>query len=87
MYHASLEPHTIAPNFALPCTDRHLFELNKHLIGKPLVLFFYPKSGTASSIEEVLSFKEAYKDFSDLGITVLGVSQDSLTTQLQFKAQ
>ncbi len=42
-----------------------------------VVLFFYPKDGTAICTKEACSFRDAYEDFLQAGAVVIGVSSDS----------
>ena len=42
-----------------------------------VVLFFYPKDGTAICTKEACSFRDAYEDFVQAGAVVIGVSSDS----------
>lgn len=45
--------------------------------GKPLVLYFYPKDGTAGCTREAQDFSRLYEEFRALGAEVLGVSRDT----------
>jgi peroxiredoxin Q/BCP len=54
------------------------------LLGRPLVIFFYPKDFTAGCTAEVCSFRDAYQDFEDVNATVLGVSQDDEQSHQKF---
>lgn len=49
-----------------------------------VVLFFYPKDGTAVCTREACAFRDAGQDFADLGATVVGVSGDSLEKHQEF---
>jgi len=44
---------------------------------KSVVLFFYPKNGTAICTKEACSFRDAYEDFVQAEAVVIGVSSDS----------
>lgn len=46
-------------------------------IGKPLVVYFYPKDNTPGCTTQACSFRDQYQDFQDLGAEVIGVSGDS----------
>ena len=53
----------------------HLSDLtNDH---KVVVLFFYPKDGSAICTKEACAFRDAYDQFAEAGAVVLGVSGDS----------
>ena len=43
----------------------------------PVVVFFYPKDGTAVCTKEACSFRDAYEDFTQAGAVVIGISSDS----------
>ena len=43
----------------------------------PVVVFFYPKDGTAVCTKEACSFRDAYEDFTEAGAVVIGISSDS----------
>jgi len=51
---------------------------------KAVVLFFYPKDGTAVCTKEACSFRDAYEDFVKAGAVVVGVSSDSVENHQAF---
>ena len=50
----------------------------------PVVVFFYPKDGTAVCTKEVCSFRDAYEDFTEAGAAVIGISSDSAARHQSF---
>ena len=50
----------------------------------PLVVFFYPKDGTAVCTKEACSFRDAYEDFTEAGAVVIGISSDSAARHQSF---
>ena len=50
----------------------------------PVVVFFYPKDGTAVCTKEACSFRDAYEDFTEAGAVVIGVSSDSAAEHQSF---
>ncbi len=54
------------------------------LLGKPFVVYFYPKDDTPGCTKQACSFRDAYEDFKDLGVPVIGVSSDSPSSHAQF---
>ena len=66
-----------APDFSLPATRGAVINL-KNLIGKNVVLYFYPKDCTSGCTQEGKDFSENYKKFSSLNTLVLSVSRDYL---------
>lgn len=66
-----------APSFTLPATGGRTVS-SKDLKGKPFVLYFYPRASTPGCTKEACAFQEGLPDFSKLGVTVIGVSKDSM---------
>ena len=53
-------------------------EINlRDYLGKPLVLYFYPKDDTSGCTREAQDFSRHYPEFQALGVEVLGVSRDT----------
>ncbi len=73
-----------APEFTLEKDDGEKLSLSD-LLGKKVILYFYPKDNTTGCTAEALSFKENFKKFSDAGYVVLGVSRDSILSHVKFK--
>ena len=57
----------------------------KDLIGKPLVLYFYPKDDTPGCTTEAGDFADLYGDFTKKGVEIYGVSRDSAESHRKFK--
>jgi thioredoxin-dependent peroxiredoxin len=57
----------------------------KDLLGKPLVLYFYPKDDTPGCTNEASQFRDMQKDFQKKGAQIVGVSRDSVTSHQKFK--
>ncbi len=55
-------------------------------IGKPLVVYFYPKDDTYGCTKEACAFRDAYQDFTDAGAEVIGVSRDDAASHEKFKS-
>jgi peroxiredoxin Q/BCP len=55
------------------------------LIGKPLVLYFYPKDDTPGCTNEATQFADLYGAFKKLGAEIVGVSRDSVASHQKFK--
>lgn len=49
----------------------------RSFIGKPFVLYFYPKDDTSGCTREAQDFSQHLKEFTSLDAAVLGVSKDS----------
>ena len=52
--------------------------------GKPVVLFFYPRADTPGCTIESCGFRDAFEKFQKAGITVLGISRDTVKAQKKF---
>jgi peroxiredoxin Q/BCP len=55
--------------------------------GKTLVLYFYPKDDTTGCTREAQAFTALAPQFAAAGVTVLGVSKDSLASHQKFRAK
>jgi len=56
-------------------------------IGKPMVIYFYPKDNTFGCTREACMFRDEYHKFSEAGIKVFGISSDSVKSHADFKAK
>lgn len=74
------------PNIALHLTGDRTAGLADYL-GKPLVLYFYPKASTPGCTQEGLDFSAAIAKFRRQSCVILGASRDSLKAQENFKAK
>jgi peroxiredoxin Q/BCP len=54
-------------------------------IGKPLVVYFYPKDETYGCTKEACSFRDQYEDFVAAGADVIGVSADDAASHTSFR--
>lgn len=70
-----------AIELAMPGGDR--VDLRDY-VGKPLVLYFYPKDDTSGCTREAQDFSRAYPEFQALGTEVLGVSRDTPVKHQKF---
>jgi thioredoxin-dependent peroxiredoxin len=71
-----LEVGNNAPDFCLPNQDEVEICL-RDLIGKWIVLYFYPKDNTPGCTTQACDFTQAQESYEDLGAIILGVSPDS----------
>ena len=55
-------------------------------IGKPLVVYFYPKDETYGCTIEACAFRDQYEDFVAAGAEVIGVSRDDAASHAGFKS-
>ncbi len=72
-----------APEFCLPNQDDIEICL-RDLLGKWIVLYFYPKDSTPGCTTEACEFSEVAPDFSSLDAIIIGVSADSTKKHRNF---
>lgn len=73
-----------APAFKLESDDGSMISA-AGLKGKPYVLYFYPKDDTSGCTVEALEFRDFLPEFEQLGVTVLGISPDSIKSHCKFR--
>ena len=54
-------------------------------IGKPLVVYFYPKDETYGCTKEACTFRDQYEDFVAAGAEVIGISRDDAASHAKFR--
>ena len=54
------------------------------LLGKHLVLYFYPKDDTPGCTKEAIAFSEHLEEFTKAGAEILGVSKDTVAKHDKF---
>jgi peroxiredoxin Q/BCP len=75
-----------APEFSLADetgTTRSLSEF----LGRPLILYFYPKDDTPGCTTEACNFRDDYSQYTQAGVTILGISPDTPQSHAKFKAK
>jgi peroxiredoxin Q/BCP len=75
-----------APDFELlddTGTPRRLIDYR----GKAVILYFYPADDTPGCTKEACNFRDDYSDYQKAGVTILGVSPDSVNSHVKFKAK
>ncbi|WIE76427.1 peroxiredoxin [Curtobacterium sp. MCSS17_007] len=84
------EPGDTAPDFSLPgliirngerTDDEYTLSA---VIGRPLVLAFYPGDATPVCTAQLCSYQEELDDFTDLGAVVWGISPQALDSHEDF---
>lgn len=76
----------MAPDFALPNQDGDTIKLSDYR-GKKVVIFAFPKAGTAGCTKQACAFRDALPELRDANAVVFGVSADSLPELQRFKAK
>jgi len=74
------------PAFSLPGSDGKTWSA-KELKGTPFVLYFYPKDSTPGCTTEACGFRDNLARLALRGVTLLGVSPDSIKSHATFIAK
>jgi thioredoxin-dependent peroxiredoxin len=75
-----------APDFELTGDTGEKVKLSDFR-GRPVVLYFYPKSDTPGCTAQACGIRDVYSDFEQRGAVVLGVSSDKEAAQAKFKSK
>ena len=72
-----------APDFTL--ADKDGREVSLHdFAGKKVVVYFYPKDNTPGCTRQACAFRDAYAEFGQKDVTVIGISRDSVKSHQNF---
>ncbi len=83
---SNVELNKKVPDFELPATGDKTIKLSD-LVGKKVVLYFYPKDSTPGCTKEGQDFRDHFDAFSAAGTVILGVSRDGIKAHENFKAK
>ena len=72
-----------APDFTLSDKDGNPVSFSDFR-GRRVVLYFYPKDNTPGCTRQACAFAGAYAEFEKRGITVIGISKDSVASHQKF---
>jgi peroxiredoxin Q/BCP len=78
-----LESNVKAPDFTLSDKEGKQVSLTDFL-GHKVVLYFYPKDNTPGCTRQACAFAGAYDEFQRMGVTVIGISKDSVASHVKF---
>jgi thioredoxin-dependent peroxiredoxin len=53
--------------------------------GRPVILYFYPNDDTPGCTTEACNFRDDYSAYEQAGVTILGVSPNSVESHVKFK--
>ena len=81
-----LQAGTKAPEFALLDENGVERKLSDYR-GQPVVLYFYPKDDTPGCTTEACNFRDDYTAYEKAGVTILGVSPDTVKSHTKFKTK
>jgi len=83
-YGAMLEPGAALPAFTV--RDDSGAEIStQDLLGKQLILYFYPKDDTWGCTKEATQFRDEYEHYLSKDTELVGVSRDSVESHRLFK--
>ncbi|MFC3050953.1 thioredoxin-dependent thiol peroxidase [Kordiimonas pumila] len=82
----SVEIGQKAPDFTITANSNETVSLSS-LLGKKVVLYFYPKDDTPGCTTEAKDFTTLIKDFNKTETIVLGVSKDTVAKHQKFIAK
>jgi thioredoxin-dependent peroxiredoxin len=83
---AALTLGRAVPDFSLPATGGGLWRL-KDARGRKLVLYFYPRDNTPGCTLEGQQFAALSTRFERAGVTIVGISRDSVAAHEKFRTQ
>lgn len=81
-----IDPGQNAPAFTLPDQDGMKHAL-ADCVGRPVVLYFYPKDDTSGCTTEACAFRDLLPQFETAKAIILGVSPDTVESHAKFVAK
>lgn len=79
----NLQVGDTAPSFSLQDQHGNTISLSD-FVGKPVVLYFYPKDMTPGCTQEACDFRDSFARLNNINAVVLGVSKDSIDLHKKF---
>lgn len=79
-----LKENIPAPDFTLKDETGKMHKLSDYR-GKNVLLYFYPKDDTPGCTTEACNFRDDYSSYEKAGVTILGVSPDTVESHAKFK--
>lgn len=74
------------PSFTAQATSEQTIS-SEDLVGKNVVIYFYPKDSTPGCTTEGQNFRDSIDEFEAANTVIFGVSRDSLRAHENFKAK
>jgi peroxiredoxin Q/BCP len=74
------------PNVSGLSQDNVIIDLPT-FVGKPLVVYFYPKDNTPGCTTQACSIRDGYYLLQEKGIHIIGISADSVVSHQKFAAK
>ena len=72
------------PDFTAKDTAGRLFNSYSVIGKKAVIIYFYPKDDTLQCTAQACGFRDHFSDFQDLGIDIIGISADDVTSHQEF---
>lgn len=72
------------PSFVLLDQFGATFDMNDFIGKTAMVVYFYPKDDTPGCTKEACGFRDAYQEFTDKNIKVIGISSDDVESHKNF---
>jgi len=79
----SIQTGSIAPDFSLASSSGKTVSLSDFR-GQTVIVYFYPKDDTPGCTKEACSFRDTFDALSNAGVTILGISPDSVESHNKF---
>ncbi len=73
-----------APDFDLETASGERVRLSS-FAGVPVVVYFFPRAGTAGCTQQAVDFTDALSEFQAYGARIIGISADSVQAQARFR--
>ena len=74
-----------APDFDLETASGRV--RRQDFVGKPYVIYFYPKDDTPGCTKEAIGFSCLASEFANAGVTVIGISPDNTKSHEKFRVK
>ena len=75
-----------APDFSLQGDDGKNYQLSDH-VGQRVLLVFYPGDNTPVCTRQLCEYRDGIEAFAGLGVSVVGISSDSLESHRKFRSK
>ena len=75
--------NTKAPDFNLPDSEGNMVSLSDYS-GKRVLLVFYPADDSPICTTQLCSYRDNYTEFTKRGITIIGISTDTIDSHKRF---
>jgi len=79
----SLQVGDLAPQFKLLTQDNEIYQLSQ-LKAKTTLIYFYPRDETPGCTAQACSLRDNFEELQSIGVDVLGVSKDDLSSHEKF---